>query len=131
VSGAVGGGASDPVSGPDPAGTHPGPARIRHAGPDAEPDPGLARARTELSWLRTAIAFAAIGGVILRRDVPAGLVVLVLAGMVWATSRLAGSAGRILTRPRRLLLITLAVAAVAVLALAVSLFGRPPSGLRL
>ena len=119
---------SGPGSGPDPASTRrPGP----DAGPDAEPDPGLARARTGLSWLRTAIAFAAIGGVILKRDVPAGLVVLVLAGVVWATGRLAGSAARILTRPRRLLLISLAVTAVAVLALAISLFGRPSAGLRL
>jgi hypothetical protein len=119
---------SGEVSGPGPASTRrPGP----DAGPDAEPDPGLARARTMLSWLRTAIAFAAIGGVILKRDVPAGLAVLVLAGVVWAVGRLAGSAAGILTRPRRLLLIALAVAAVAVLALAVSLLGPPPAGLRL
>jgi uncharacterized membrane protein YidH (DUF202 family) len=124
------------VSGPDPAGAGRAPALIRHADPDAEPDPGLARARTGLAWLRTAIAFAAIGGVILKRDVPAGLVVLVLGGVVWATGqlatgRLAGSAARILTRPRRLLFISLAVAAIAVLALVVSLLGRPSSGLRL
>ena len=116
--------ASGPVSGP-------GPARIRRADPDTEPDPGLARARTELAWLRTAIAFAAIGGVILKRDVPAGVIVLLLAGVVWATGRLAGAVGGILTRPRRLLLIALAVAAVAVLALAVSLFGPESAGLRL
>ena len=67
---------------------------------------------------------------ILKRDVPAGLVVLVLAGVVWVTGGLAGSAGRILTRPRRLLLIALAVAAVAVLALVVSLVGSRPAGLR-
>jgi uncharacterized membrane protein YidH (DUF202 family) len=131
VSGEAGGPATGPVSGPEPASARRAPAPIRHADPDAEPDPGLARARTMLSWLRTAIAFAAIGGVILKRDVPAGLAVLVLAGVVWATGRLAGSAAGILTRPRRLLLIALAVAAVAVLALAISLFGRPSAGLRL
>ena len=131
MSGEVSGPATGPVSGPDPASARRVPAPIRHADPDAEPDPGLARARTMLSWLRTAIAFAAIGGVILKRDVPAGLAVLVLAGVVWAVGRLAGSAAGILTRPRRLLLIALAVAAVAVLALAVSLFGRPSAGLRL
>jgi uncharacterized membrane protein YidH (DUF202 family) len=136
VSGGVSGGADGPVGGPDPGRANPGPARIRHTDPDAEPDPGLARARTELAWLRTAIAFAAIGGVILKRDVPAGLAVLVLGGVVWATGqlatgRLAGSAAGILTRPRRLLFISLAVAAVAVLALAVSLLGRPSAGLRL
>jgi uncharacterized membrane protein YidH (DUF202 family) len=109
----------------------PGPARMSHTDLDAEPDPGLARARTGLAWLRTAIAFAAIGGVILKRDVPAGLIVLLLAGVVWATGRLAWSAGGILARPRRLLLIALAVAAVAVLALAVSLLGPESAGLRL
>jgi uncharacterized membrane protein YidH (DUF202 family) len=102
------------------------PARARRT----DPDPGLARARTSLAWLRTAIAFAAIGGVILKRDVPAGLVVLLLSGVVWATGRLAGAPG-IVPRPRRLLLIALAVAAVAVLALAMSLLGPEPAGLRL
>ncbi len=106
------------------------PARGRRGGADAGPDPGLARARTRLAWLRTAIAFAAIGGLILKRDVAAGLVVLVLSGVVWAAGRLAGTPG-IVARPRRLLLIALAVAAVAVLALAVSLLGGEPAGLRL
>jgi len=96
-----------------------------------DPDPGLARARTSLAWLRTAIAFAAIGGVILKRDVPAGLVVLALGGLVWATGRLTGMPATVLSRPRRLLLIALAVAAVAVAALAMSLFGNQPAGLRL
>jgi uncharacterized membrane protein YidH (DUF202 family) len=102
------------------------PARPRQG----DPDPGLARARTSLAWLRTAIAFAAIGGVILKRDVPAGLVVLVLSAVVWMTGRVAGVPG-IVARPRRLLLIALAVAAVAVLALAVSLLGPESAGLRL
>jgi uncharacterized membrane protein YidH (DUF202 family) len=95
-----------------------------------DPDPGLARARTRLAWMRTAISFAAIGGVILRRDVPAGVIVLVLSGVVWAAGRLAGAPG-VVPRPRRLLLIALAVAMVAAVALAVSLFGRPSEGLRL
>lgn len=93
-------------------------------------DPGLARARTGLAWLRTAISFAAIGGVILKRDVPAGLIILVLSGVVWATGRVAGNPG-LMTQSRRLLLIALAVALVSVLALAVSLFGRQSAGLHL
>ncbi len=32
----------------------------------ADPDPGLARQRTELSWTRTAISFAALGGFLLK-----------------------------------------------------------------
>ena len=95
-----------------------------------DPDPGLARARTSLAWLRTAIAFAAIGGIILKRDVAAGLAVLVLSALVWATGRLAGAPGTV-TRPRRLLLIAVAVAVVAVVALVISLTGAQPAGLHL
>ena len=96
----------------------------------ADPDPGLARARTSLAWLRTAIAFAAIGGLILKRDVAAGLAVLVLSAVVWATGRLAGAPGTV-ARPRRLLLISVAVAVVAVVALVISLVGPRPAGLHL
>ena len=66
----------------------------------AGPDPGLARARTSLAWLRTAIAFAAIGGVILRRDVAAGLSWLVRSAR---SARAAGGPRRIL--PGRLALL--------------------------
>ena len=41
-------------------------------GRGAPDDPGRARARTRLAWTRTALAFAAIGGVILKRDLAAG-----------------------------------------------------------
>jgi len=51
-------------------------------GPDpgepGERDPGLARERTELAWIRTAISFAAVGGVVLRHEVAPGLVILAL-----------------------------------------------------
>ena len=58
---------------------------------------------------------------------PAGLVVLVLGGLIWATGRLAGVPGTVVSRSRRLLLIALAVAAVSVVALVVSLLGRQPA----
>ena len=35
-------------------------------------DPGLARARTSLAWTRTALSFAAVGGVVLKRDLIPG-----------------------------------------------------------
>ena len=50
-------------------------------------DPGLARARTSLAWTRTALSFAAIGGVILKRELAAGFVVLGLSCLVWLVGR--------------------------------------------
>jgi uncharacterized membrane protein YidH (DUF202 family) len=38
-------------------------------------DPGLARERTRLAWARTAIAFAAVGAAMLRRELAAGVTV--------------------------------------------------------
>ena len=44
--------------------------------PDGPGQPGLARERTSLAWTRTAISFAAVGGVVLKRDVVPGLILL-------------------------------------------------------
>ena len=94
-------------------------------------DPGLARARTSLAWTRTSLAFAAIGGVILRRDLAAGLVVLGLGCLVWVVGRLAIMPGQAQARAGRLLLITIAVTGVSVVALMLALFGPETGGLRL
>lgn len=94
-------------------------------------DPGLARARTNLAWTRTALAFAAIGAVILRRNLPAGFVVLVLGGLVWMVGRLARVPAReVRARPGRLLVITIAVTGVSVVALMLALFGPQTTSLR-
>lgn len=83
-------------------------------------DPGLARERTALAWTRTAISFAAVGGVILKRgDVIPGLIVIGLTPVVWVLGRLA------YRRPARLKLLTVTIVAVSLVALAVSLtYGR-------
>ncbi len=94
-------------------------------------DPGLVRARTSLAWTRTALSFAAIGGIILRRDLPAGFVVLALSGLVWVVGRLTAMPGQVRARPGRLLVIAIAVTAVALVALILALFGAPTGGLRL
>jgi hypothetical protein len=64
------------------AGGDPGLARAGTGG-----DPGLARARTSLAWTRTALSFAAIGGILLKRDLAAGFVVLAVSGLVWVVGR--------------------------------------------
>ena len=78
-------------------------------------DPGLARARTSLAWTRTAISFAAVGGVLLKKDVAPGLIILATALVIWWVGRLDYH------RPGRLKLVTATVVAVALVALVVAL----------
>ena len=84
---------------------------------DPPPDPGLARQRTSLAWTRTAISFAAVGGVVLKRDIIPGLILLAVAPAIWLLGRLA------YRRQDRLIVLTGTVVAVAVVALIVSLAG--------
>jgi uncharacterized membrane protein YidH (DUF202 family) len=77
-------------------------------------DPGLARARTSLAWTRTALSFAAVGGVVLRKDVVAGLVVMAAAPVIWRLGRLNHHL------PGRLKLVTATIVAVALVALVVA-----------
>jgi uncharacterized membrane protein YidH (DUF202 family) len=79
------------------------------------PDPGLARERTTLAWTRTAISFAAVGGVVLRKEVVPGLILLALAPAIWQLGRLAYH------RPGKFKLVTTTIVAVALVALVVAL----------
>ncbi len=107
-------------------------------GPGDDPeerDPGLARERTSLAWTRTAISFAALGGVVLKANVLSGLLVLAVAPVVWQLGR--ASRGRVPSTDlptvgaTRLFMIALSIVAVALLCLLVALFGRSvPGGLR-
>jgi len=84
--------------------------------PDLEDaDPGLARIRTSLAWTRTALSFAAVGAVALKKDVIAGLLILATVPVIWRLGRLAHH------RPGRLRLVTATIVAVAIVALVVSL----------
>ena len=78
-------------------------------------DPGLARERTSLAWTRTALSFGAVGGVMLKKDVVAGLAVMATVPVIWEVGRLAS------LHPGRLRLVTAAIVAVALVALAVAL----------
>lgn len=82
-------------------------------------DPGLARERTRLAWLRTAISFAAVGLAVLKINVPAGVAVLALVPLIWQAGRTAGHDGA--GRARQLLLAAAAVTAVALVALVIVL----------
>lgn len=93
-------------------------------------DPGLARERTELAWGRTAISFAALGGAILKSRPYAGIPVLVLSALIWELGRLARTSGVGRSRPWPLLLIAVAITCVAIAALAITLVGPEPSGLK-
>ena len=107
---------------PGPPGTPSNPAQPaepRSPGPPAPSpsgprDSGLARERTSLAWTRTAISFAAVGGVVLRREVIAGLILLALAPVIYVLSRLAYST------PGKLKLVTVTIVAVALVALVVA-----------
>jgi hypothetical protein len=78
-----------------------------------------------MAWARTAMAFAAVGGAILKRNVPIGLAVLAMSPLIWASGRLLPGKGAI-ARPRRLFLITVAIVAVSVAALVVAFLAPGP-----
>ncbi len=77
-------------------------------------DPGLARARTSLAWTRTALSFAAVGVVVLRRDLLPGLIILAAVPAIWQLGRLAHHL------PGRLRLVTATIVAIAVVSLTVA-----------
>jgi uncharacterized membrane protein YidH (DUF202 family) len=81
---------------------------------DEDGDPGLARARTSLAWTRTALSFAAVGGVVLKENLIPGLLIMAAAPAVWQLGRLAHHL------PGRLRLVTATIVAVAMVALAVT-----------
>jgi uncharacterized membrane protein YidH (DUF202 family) len=113
-----------------------GPAgQARQPQPGDEPkerDPGLARERTSLSWTRTALSFAALGGSVLKVNVITGLIILAIAPLIWQLGRLTrGESDRAdLTAvgAARLFLITVSIVVVSLLCLAVAIFGKAVPG---
>jgi uncharacterized membrane protein YidH (DUF202 family) len=91
-------------------------------------DPGLARARTELAWTRSSIAFAALGAAILKFRPALGAPILVFSVVVWSVGHVkreeAGTAGR------RVLLVTVAITLLAVVAAVLAILGNSWHGIR-
>ena len=85
--------------------------------------------RTRLAWTRTAVAFAALGGAMLKLSPVAGLVVLVLSLPIWAVTYRRRGLEAAAASPRRLLLVTATVVVVAFAALVVAIFGHSPDSL--
>jgi uncharacterized membrane protein YidH (DUF202 family) len=103
-------------------------------GPE-ERDSGLARERTSLSWTRTAISFAALGGTVLRGNVATGLIILAVAPVVWQLGRMSRGPGTADRSPamesvgaNRLFLITVSIVGVSALCLVIALLGRSAPG---
>lgn len=114
--------------GPGPA----GPWRPRAGNDPEERDPGLASERTSLSWTRTAISFAALGGVVLKENVITGLIILAIAPVVWQLGRVTRGQGAAAGLPAvgatRIFIIAVSIVAVSVLCLVVAIFGRSVPG---
>ena len=120
-------------AGADPAGADPARPEPPPPGDDPEErDPGLARERTSLSWMRTAISFAALGGVVLKANLLSGLVILAIAPVVWQLGRVTrgpgAAAGLPVVGATRLFIITVAIVAVALLCLVIAVFGQAVPG---
>jgi uncharacterized membrane protein YidH (DUF202 family) len=94
-------------------------------------DPVLARERTELAWTRTAISFAALGIAILRSRPAAGVPVLIFSAVIWRIGRLSRAPGQSRAAARRVLLTTVAITAMALAALLITVVGPGSRGLRL
>jgi uncharacterized membrane protein YidH (DUF202 family) len=97
-----------------------------------ERDPGLARERTSLSWTRTAISFAALGGAMLKANVITGLIILAIAPVIWQLGRVSRGTGVGADLPAvgatRLFIITVSIVAVSVLCLVIAIFGKAVPG---
>jgi uncharacterized membrane protein YidH (DUF202 family) len=99
------------------------------ASPDQQPPVTDPTNRTRLAWTRTAVGFAAIGGVMLKLSPIGGSVVLVLSLPIWAVARHADGPELDAATARALRLVTVTIVVTALAALVVAIFGRSPDSL--
>jgi uncharacterized membrane protein YidH (DUF202 family) len=97
-----------------------------------EGDVGQALERTSLSWTRTALSFAVLGGVVLRQNVITGLIILAVVPLIWRLGRLSVSGSLPSQLPsvggRRIRVITVSIVGVALLSLLVAVLGPSVPG---
>jgi uncharacterized membrane protein YidH (DUF202 family) len=91
-------------------------------------DAGLARERTKLAWVRSSIAFLGVGAAILKFRPIAGIVILAIAPAVWLLGRTVRGR-RQWPASRRTLLVTVAISALALVSLVLTLAGPSSRGL--
>jgi hypothetical protein len=95
-------------------------------------DAGLALERTSLSWTRTAISFAAVGGVMLKDNVITGLLILAVVPLIWRLGRppRSGSApgGLPTVGGTRIRVTTISIVGVALLSLVIAVLGPSVPG---
>jgi len=119
--------ASAPGPADDPGTDDPG---ADYPGEDpGDDDPGRARERTDLAWTRSSIAFFGLGVAILRFRPAAGIPILAIAGVTWLLGH-AARPGNQRIASRRVLVVTVAVSALALVSLVLTLAGPPSNGLR-
>jgi uncharacterized membrane protein YidH (DUF202 family) len=115
----------------DPAARDPAARQPDDRDPE-ERDAGLARERTSLAWARTAIAFAALGGTVLKVNVVTGLIILAMAPVVWQLGRASyrglPGPGLPAVDATRIRLIAASIVVVALLSLLVALLGHSDPG---
>ena len=97
-----------------------------------EGDAGLALERTSLSWTRTALSFAALGGVMLTENVITGLIILAVVPLIWRLGRPPRSGwppgGLPTVGGRRIRMITVSIVGVSLLSLLVAVLGPSVPG---
>lgn len=94
-------------------------------------DPGLARERTKLAWTRSSIAFAAIGGLILKTRPLVGAPLLILSAVIWSIGLMRRTPGQAGVARKRVLFVTICVTVIAIAALTIALAGPSSDGFRL